>query len=281
VVICTPNNLHSKETVQAAYAGKHILIEKPVATTLEGLREMRDAVRRSGVKTIVSFPTRWTPKFIEVKNLVHKGIVGDTFYVETAWQSFLGEETWKGWSWGRTLEASGGAFLSEGIHAMDVARCLATRELDQTVDIVEVTAYSGGWRLGSEMDYPGFGVSLVRFANGVVGRVTVNMDTPMPYTFQYGVFGNEGVIRDDVFWSKKLGRGSDWTPIAAPKTSFATEVDMNLPFRGLVDHFVECITDDREAVCSLEKSVNTHEACFAAGIAAQESRRVRLPLLPG
>src|SRR5262245_43106934 len=55
VSIATPNHLHADQAVAAANAGKHILLEKPTALDVEGLVRVRDAVRRAGVRTIVSF----------------------------------------------------------------------------------------------------------------------------------------------------------------------------------------------------------------------------------
>ena len=67
VSICTPNHLHAAEAIQAARAGKHILLEKPIALNLADLRALRQAVRESGVKTVVSFVLRWNPLFETIK----------------------------------------------------------------------------------------------------------------------------------------------------------------------------------------------------------------------
>jgi hypothetical protein len=55
VVICTPHNQHTNYVVVAAEAGRHIIIEKPVALTLQDLRKQQQAVKKSKVKTLVSF----------------------------------------------------------------------------------------------------------------------------------------------------------------------------------------------------------------------------------
>jgi predicted dehydrogenase len=67
VSICTPPNLHPRETILAAQAGKHILIEKAVANSREELMEMVRAVRQAGVKTVVSFVLHWNPQFMTIK----------------------------------------------------------------------------------------------------------------------------------------------------------------------------------------------------------------------
>src|SRR5579884_989893 len=69
VSVCTPNYLHADNVIRAARAGKHVVIEKPPAIDVKGLREMRDEVRAAGVRTIVSFVLRWNPLVRMVKSL--------------------------------------------------------------------------------------------------------------------------------------------------------------------------------------------------------------------
>ena len=82
VSICTPHNLHAAQGIAAAKAGKHLMLEKPVALDLASLRELQAAVRATKVKTVVSFVLRWNPLFEMVKALIADGIVGQLFYAE-------------------------------------------------------------------------------------------------------------------------------------------------------------------------------------------------------
>src|SRR5437588_1991003 len=82
VSICTPHDRHALETIGAARAGKHILIEKPVAVNLPDLRAMAEAVRAAGVRTVVSFVLRWHPLVLTLKSLLSQGALGQLFYAE-------------------------------------------------------------------------------------------------------------------------------------------------------------------------------------------------------
>ena len=82
VSICTPNHLHAAEAIQAAHAGKHLLLEKPIALTLDDLRALRQAVREAGVKSVVSFVLRWNPLFETIKAQLADDAVGRVFYAE-------------------------------------------------------------------------------------------------------------------------------------------------------------------------------------------------------
>ena len=82
VVICTPHHLHVSQGIAAAQAGKHLVLEKPVALDLEGLRELQAAVRSAKVKTVVSFVLRWNPLFEMIKVFLADGLLGNLFLAE-------------------------------------------------------------------------------------------------------------------------------------------------------------------------------------------------------
>ena len=77
VSVCTPNYLHAPVTVAACDAGKHVLCEKPMATSMSGAREMIAAAERNGVILMIEQAKRFTPSIQVAKALLRKGIVGD------------------------------------------------------------------------------------------------------------------------------------------------------------------------------------------------------------
>jgi len=273
VSLCTPPERHCEETIQAARAGKQILIEKPVATTLDELHRMDAAVRQAGVRTVVSFVLRWNPAVNNIKALQASGMLGTSFYVQTDY-------------WHNTEQAglrgkggSIGAMLGGGCHAMDLARHLMDDE------IVEVTAL--GWSPGQgDSPSPQVGidtsghantVALVRFAGGAMGKVSACTSQWMPYQFNIDLFGTEGVVRGNALYTRHLPglRGLATLPTVLPDSGDVS----HHPFPGEIDHFVDCIRTGRQSPVSLEHAVNTHEACFAADISACEGGRpIRLPL---
>jgi len=276
----TPHNLHSEEAVKAANAKKHIVIEKPVAIDLEGLKTMRDAVRKARVKTVVGFVLRWNPMIETIKSMLADDIFGKVFYVDLDYQSHI-SSWWRGWEWGRKKEVGVSSFLLGGCHSLDMSRWLAETDSTKTANITEVVAYAGGYRKGKEMpplEYDGFEVMLVKFDNGVLGKVSSNYDVIMPYNFVWNVFGDKGTCKNNRVWSKKFPGQNDWVTIPGimPDTADVT----HHPFQNEVDHFIDCIINDKETIVNLEDAVNTHEAALAAIISENEGNRaVKLPLL--
>ncbi len=76
VCINTPNFLHADQTILAAQAGKHIVIEKPIAIHWKDMKRMKEAVDKAKVTTIVGFVLRWNPLFVTVKKMIADGVLG-------------------------------------------------------------------------------------------------------------------------------------------------------------------------------------------------------------
>jgi predicted dehydrogenase len=287
VSICTPQHV-----LTAARAGKHLVIEKPVGISLPELRRMRAAVRRAGVKTVVSFVLRWNPLFQTLKKLIAAGALGRPYCVEADYLSHNGS-WWSGWADTCSVEHGVSALLVAGCHAIDALRWFAATGEFEAADPVEVFVVAGGYRKGRRreynpltntwvtgapaMAYDGLELALVRFANGVIGKVSVNFDCIMPYRFPLRIFGDRGTVLDNRLWSHQFPGQRDWVelPTVLPDSS---DVGHH-PFQAQMDHFVDCLQRDVESHCNLEDALKTHEVVFAAQRYYRSRRPVKLPLL--
>jgi predicted dehydrogenase len=292
VSICTPQHVHCQNVVSAARAGKHLVIEKPLGNSLDELKQMRAAVRRAGVRTVVSFVLRWNPLISTLKSLIADNALGRIYYVETDYCSQIGS-WWSGWEDARTRKQGVSAMLVAGCHAVDALRWFAGRGEGRAAEPVEVYAVSGGWRQGQTseynplnntwrqdappMEYDGLEVALVKFDNGVLGKVTTNYDCVMPYQFPIRIFGDRGSVFDNRLWSHKFPGQKGWVelPTICPDSSDVS----HHPFQAEIDHFVECLQEGRESHANLEDAIKTHEVVFAAQECYRTHRPVRLPLL--
>jgi hypothetical protein len=123
-----PNQVHAEQGVAAAEAGKHVLVEKPIALTMDENRRLRDAVADAGVKSIVSFVLRWNPLLETLQSLRSSGAIGRLIYLEVDYWHGLGP-AYTGWSWAHTVKTGGSANLLAGCHALDALRWLAGRAM--------------------------------------------------------------------------------------------------------------------------------------------------------
>lgn len=293
VCVCTPQHVHCENVLAAAAAGKHMVIEKPVANALSELYAMRDAVRQAGVKTVVSFVLRWNPMFEAAKRLIAEGVLGEIYMVETDYQSYNGA-WWGGWEDGRKKSTGFSAMAVAGCHAIDALRWFAAAGEAEAADPVEVFAYAGGKRKGkthqynpltntwedyAPLEYEGVEVALLRFANGVLGKVSVNFECIHPYTFPVEIFGDRGSIKNNRLWSPSSPDKNTWVEIPGicPDSSDVS----HHPFQAQMDHLIQCLQTDTESHCNLEDAVKTHEVVFATQQCYETGRPVALPLKEG
>lgn len=291
VSICTPQHIHCENVLAAAAAGKHMLIEKPAANSLNELRQIRDAVTAAGVKTVVGFVLRWNPLFQNIKKLIAEGTLGELFYAETDYQSY-NSAWWGGWEQGRRKELAHSAMTVAGCHAVDSLRWFAASGETEAADPIEVFGYAAGKRKGkscqynpvtndwseqSPMEYDGLEVIMVRFSNGVLGKVSVNFEAIQPYTFPLSIFGDRGTIKNNRLFAPESPQQNQWREIPGicPDSSDVT----HHPFQAEIDHFIECLQNDVESHCNLNDAVKTHEVFFAAQKCYETGKPVQLPIL--
>jgi len=290
VSVCTPQHLHAENVIAAAQAGKHIVIEKAIANTLEELTAMRDAVNQAKVKTVVSFVLRWNPLFETAKELIADDALGDIYFTEADYEHDIGS-WWTGYEEGRQKKYGVSAMLVGGCHAVDAARWFAEKGRNEAAIPTEVFAYSGGCRKGREVEYDYFTntwrkappleyddleVLLVKYDNGAMSKVSVNFGCVMPYAFPIEIFGTKGTIRDNHLWSHKFPGQKDWItiPTVLPESADVT----HHPFQRQMDHFVECILNDRESHCNLADAALSQEITFAALRCYETKQPVQLPM---
>jgi len=269
VNISGPNHVHAEQGVAAAEAGKHILVEKPMAISMAENRALRDAVARSGVRSIVSFVLRWNPLVQNLKALCSAHAIGDLFYLEANYWHGIGP-WYSGWEWARSLSSGRSTMLLVGCHVIDALRYLSGEE------IVEVSATSNN-KLGL-YEFDANVAAVLKFKNGAIGMVSALCDAQMPYQLNIDLAGTEGTIRDTRVWSKRLFPGQTGWNTMTTITPDSGDVKHH-PFNEQMDHFVESIRSGRETDCSVADAYVTHEVCMAVDRSlAQGGRPVRLPL---
>jgi UDP-N-acetyl-2-amino-2-deoxyglucuronate dehydrogenase len=267
VVICTPNHLHAEEAIRAARAGKHLVVEKPVALTLPSLRELVATVEEHRVKATVGFVLRWNPMVRMARRLAEDGTLGDLVLVEADYIHRV-DPARPGWEWKGRAATSGGALMMGGCHAVDALRFCAG-------NITGVSAYAAQVaRL--DFEYPPTVTASLRLANGAVGKVSVTFEAHSPYLFNLNLFGSRGTLRNNRLYAQRLEGQTDYATIP---TILPDSPDVrHHPFQAEVDDLVEAIREDRPPLAALDDAARSHEVCFAIDRSWAEGRPVSLPL---
>jgi predicted dehydrogenase len=119
VVICTPNHLHEAMAIAALEAGKHVFVERPLATSSEGAERVIAVAEREGKILVVGMPHRFRPGVAALRNFIAGGELGDLYAVRGSWMTRLMPASRHSWRYDRQ-EAGGGALIDLGLPALDL-----------------------------------------------------------------------------------------------------------------------------------------------------------------
>jgi predicted dehydrogenase len=289
VSITTPNHLHADEAVAAAGAGKHFVLEKPTGLDVNELVRVRDAVRRSGVRTMVSFVLRYNPFLKFVRWLRAEGWLGDVRFARTQYLSHV-TDWYSGWDWVRTRESGRSHLLAAGCHAVDALRFCSGLEP------IEVSAFHTRFTEGYE--WPTTIVANMMLGRSAVGHVTSSTDFMLPYAFLVELMGDRATLQQDSIQWLDTPVALDRLRAANPFDDVALEADAggrgirircvmpdsvdvgHHPFQAELDELVACVLAGRETSTNVFEAQKTMEVCLAADRSAElGGKPVSLPLV--
>src|SRR5260370_3424670 len=192
IFVASPNALHADHVVQAAEAGKHVLCEKPMATTIADAVRMLKACRRAGVARGVACHWRQHPAHTRARELVAAGTLGRIVLAQAQWA--FGVRGRDGspprtplTQWWDTPELIGGAstMMGTGVHSVDLLRFVLGAEVD------EITAVTDGQTAARPLEQ--LACLTLRFGNGTLGQVVASRLLPDSRT-DFRVYGITGLI---------------------------------------------------------------------------------------
>lgn len=121
VTICTPSGLHAEQGILAARAGKHVLVEKPIETTLEKADQLIHACELAGVRLGVIFQSRFLPAARRIRQAIEEGRLGRLILGDAYVKWYRSPEYYDPRSWHGTLDLDGGgALINQAIHTVDL-----------------------------------------------------------------------------------------------------------------------------------------------------------------
>jgi UDP-N-acetyl-2-amino-2-deoxyglucuronate dehydrogenase len=186
VSICTPSGLHPEHGIAVARAGKHVLVEKPMAVTVEAAEALITACRDNGVKLFVVKQNRLNSTIQLVKNALDRGRFGTVYAINSVVIWHRGQDYYDSAAWRGTHAFDGGAFLNQGIHFVDAMRFLMG-------DVVEVKSMIG--TRARRMESEDTGSALLRFKNGVLGNIFVTMIGRKDQEGSLTILAEKGTVR--------------------------------------------------------------------------------------
>jgi predicted dehydrogenase len=255
--LCLPSFMHEPFAVSIAQAGKHLLIEKPIAFTLEAAENIFAAARRNSVRVMVAQVIRFWPEYVRIKEICDSGALGDIISVYAA---RLGQmATWVDWY--KDPAKSGETLMNLTQHDIDFLHCLLGKP---------VSVYSAGTR-DAHNNYNDV-MNIFRFAGGATAMVdgSLNMTAGYPFTMRMRVLGTRGTLEFSYTAGENIGgdNNSVLTWYRAGEKSETIAVKNDDPYGKEIEYFAQCILDGRDTETVTEQSVMQ---VLASILAAKES----------
>jgi len=271
VSVCSYPYQHKDHAVAAANAGKHLIIEKPLALSWEDCQAIEAAVKKNKVKTCVCFECRYSSQFTVTKSVIDEGLLGELHYGEVDYYHGIGP--WYGqFRWNVKKDAGGSSLLTAGCHALDaLLMCMGN-------DVEEVTSYDAKSKskIFAPYEYTTSSVTILKFRSGKIGKCAAIVDCLQPYYFHTHLCGSEGSLLDNRFHSMKLKSNKHaWSSLAMKMLDSGDVSDH--PYQTQFETFFAAVEKGVEMpLTSLDDAMKTHAVIFAADQSAATGKSVKL-----
>ena len=187
VDICTGHSSHAPLAIAAANAGKHVIVEKAMAHTLQGCKDMIAAADEAGVTLMVAQHLRYSPESRAVKRFIDDGNLGEIRAVRTHTIGGGGGDR-RPDDWMKDGKAGGGVMLVQSVHHLDLLRFYVG-------NVKRVMGLSRSIQSNFLNGADDLVAATLEFENGAVGDVMASWSTPVsPEGMSYMIFGSEGTV---------------------------------------------------------------------------------------
>ncbi|MBR3402850.1 MAG: Gfo/Idh/MocA family oxidoreductase [Parasporobacterium sp.] len=278
VSVCVVNTLHASVTIQALNAGKHVLCEKPMGTTLEECIAMVEAAKKNQKYLMIGQNQRLTKAHQKAKKLLEQGVIGDVITFKTC----FGHGGPEGWSIDRSgspwffdkSKSAMGVLADLGIHKIDLVQFLLHRKIIETTCKLETL---------DKMDAQGNPISvddnaycIFKMDNGIIGALTASWTYYGEEQNSTVFYGTEGIMRiyeHPQFAITVIDRDGDHAYYDTEKI----QTNDHQTKSGVIDAFIDALENDHEPVISGESVLPAMRAAFASIQSAKEDRTIRIP----
>jgi len=262
VYVVLPNSMHAEYTIRALKAGKHVLCEKPMATSVEDCQRMIDAAKAANKKLMIGYRLQHEPFNMKAIELLRGGELGKIKNIDAGAAFNIGDPNQ--WRLKRQY-AGGGSMMDIGIYALNACRYLSGEE---PVEVTAMTYSTPGDVRFKEVEETM--LFTLRFASGLLANCTSS------YGFgvnRYRVTCEKGMVESEPFLSYKdlrlfaklPGKGREEIQLE-PKDHFGSEMD----------YFAQCLRENREPRTPGEEGLRDMKVITALYESARSGRVVKL-----
>jgi predicted dehydrogenase len=276
IVIGAPNDVHCAITIDAATAGKHIVLEKPMCLNLDEADRMLAACREANVRLMYAEELCFAPKYVRLKKLLDSGALGDATLVKQS-EKHDGPHAAHFWDVERS---GGGVTMDMGCHAIEFFRWMLGRPKIKSVYAQMATLVHKDKTRGDDN-----AIIIVEFETGAIGLAEESWTKMGGMDDRAEIHGSKGVAFADLLHGNAIEayslEGYDYAVEKAGSTkgwSFPIyEEAWNYGFHGEMAHFVDCVQNDKQPLVTGDDARAVMEVLFAAYQSAGSGKKVTLP----
>ena len=277
VLVMVPHAYHDDIVVQCARAGKHVLCEKPMGTTVEGCRRMIKACKDNGVKFMIAENHRFLPAHTKMHEIVSQGLIGEVLMIRAyeGVNEIAGLSTSGFWK-GDPIKAGGGALMDMAAHKF------AAIEYITGAKCTQVTAQLAKQQIPLPEKAEDNAMAIARFDNGAMADITVSFtQLTAPYN-SMEIFGTKGTIYENHAWEKPVRfcsfderMGENLQKWVEPEVEHAIFPEYyTISVRETDEHFARCILENKDPEFTPEQSMHAITGILAGYLSAIEGRPV-------
>jgi UDP-N-acetyl-2-amino-2-deoxyglucuronate dehydrogenase len=277
VNVLTPTGLHAETAILAIRAGKHVVVEKPMALRLEdGERMIREA-EKAGTRLFVVKQNRFNLPIVALRKAMEAGRFGKLVLgtVRVRWcrpQAYYDQDSWRG-----TWKMDGGVFTNQASHHIDMLEWMMG-------EVQSVYAHTATQLVKIETEDTG--VAVLKFRNGALGIVEATTATrPKDLEGSVSVLGEKGTVEVAGFAMNEIRTWNFDPPLPEDKTVRA-EFNENPPnvygygHREYLRHVVDCIREDKKALVDGPEAMKSIVLINALYESAETGKEIQLRFEP-
>ncbi|MBE4909124.1 Gfo/Idh/MocA family oxidoreductase [Bacillus luteolus] len=273
VSVCTPNYLHAPISIAALQAGKHVLCEKPMATSREEAEAMIAAGEASGKKLMIAHNQRFVPSHQKAKALIQSGELGKIY----SFRSAFGHGGPEGWSadgkdswFFRKSEAFIGAMGDLGVHKTDLLRFLLGEEFVEVGAFVETSAKENS-------DVDDTAVCVLKTESGVVGTLAASWSYVSKEDNSTIIYAENAILRleDDPTYSL-IVQYKNGEVVKYELGGIQTNDEGGQKSSKVIEHFVQAIAHDEQPLVTGEEGMKSLQVVLSALDSAETKQIVRI-----
>ena len=273
VDICLPNFLHHDAAIAAFKKGRHVISEKPLATSVEDAKEMLDAAEAAGKKLYYAEDWLFAPALNRALEVIDEGAIGKPMFVR-ARECHNGSHS----PFAQTIKfCGGGSMVHLGVHP--VCFMLALKN-NRWTEVVAMTSGGGENNLRHKtMEGEDWGAALMRFEDGTTALLEANYVSEGGMEDVIDFYGDQGCLHVDLTFSSALNLfsipGAKYTVEKADITTGwsrpAVDEKFNLGYVNEIRHFMESARDNKDAKVGL-RGIDGYEAIRVINLIYKSAR---------